>query len=81
MSESESYEDFWYRFKKAYIAMAKEMTGGQGGSHGGKSLPDFEKLMGQFKEARFSDALLEVLDGWYNQNMANLPAAMDTKFE
>lgn len=81
MSESESYEDFWYRFKKAYIAMAKEMTGGQGGSHGGKSLPDFEKLMGQFKEARFSDAFLEVLNGWYNQNMANLPAAMDTKFE
>jgi hypothetical protein len=64
--------------------MAKEMTGGQGGqggSHGGKSLPDFGKLMEQFKEARFPDALMEVLNGWYNQNMANLPAAMDTKFK
>jgi hypothetical protein len=37
--------------------------------------------MEQFKEARFPDALMEVLNGWYNQNMANLPAAMDTKFK
>jgi len=34
--------------------------GGSGGQ-GGKSLPDFEKLQEQFKEARFSSALLEVL--------------------
>jgi len=36
--DSENYEDMWYRYKKAYVAIASSAMGDQ---NQGRPLPDF----------------------------------------